>query len=336
MPEGWCAVNVLYATLGFLGVYAYVSFASLLWGGIDRKLVARMQRRMGPPLLQPFYDFLKLVGKESIIPRDANRLFELSPVFALAASIALLAYTPLGFEPLFGTKGDVILFVYLLTLIGFVRVLGAISSGSPYAQLGAQREMIILVSGEGPMMLGLFTILWRLRELGVTKPFSMGTFYEHSIWELGTPLSFIGTLILLFVFMAWLSSEMEVGFFDIPEAETELAEGTMAEYSGRHLALFELANAIKAFVSASLVVAVFFPWGISGYLGLTGLSAMAVELLFHTLKVFAVLFVSMSVFRAITGRLRITQAVNMFWTRLLPASIVGAILLAIDALGVIA
>ena len=329
-------MNILYATLGFIGVYAYVSSASLLWGGIDRKLVARMQRRMGPPLLQPFYDFLKLVSKESIIPRDANRFFELAPVLALAASIALLAYTPLGFEPLFGTKGDVILFVYLLTLIGFLRVLGAVSSGSPYAQIGAQREMIILVSREGPMMLALFTILWRLNELGVTKPFSMGTFYEHNVWELGTPMSVIGTVILLFVFLAWLASEIEVGYFDIPEAETELAEGTMAEYSGRHLALFELASAIKAFVSASLVVAVFFPWGISGYLGLTGVPAIVVELLFHTLKVFAVLFVSMSVFRAVTGRLRISQAVGIFWTRLLPAAVVGALLLALDTLGVIA
>jgi formate hydrogenlyase subunit 4 len=329
-------MNVLYATLGFLGIYTYVSFASLLWGGIDRKLVARMQRRMGPPLFQPFYDFLKLVSKESIIPRDANRFFELAPVLALATSITLLAYTPLGFEPLFGTKGDVILFIYLLTLIGFLRVLGAVSSGSPYAQIGAQREMIILVSREGPMMLALFTILWRLSELGVTKPFSMGTFYEHNVWELGTPLSLIGTLILLFVFMAWLASEIEVGYFDIPEAETELAEGTMAEYSGRHLALFELANAIKAFVSASLVVAIFFPWGISSYLGLSGATAVVVDLLFHTLKVFAVLFVSMSVFRAVTGRLRINQAVGLFWTRMLPAAIVGALLLAIDTLGVMA
>ncbi|AEK73403.1 membrane bound hydrogenase MbhM-like subunit [Thermococcus sp. 4557] len=329
-------MNVLYATLGFLGIYAYVSFASLLWGGIDRKLVARMQRRMGPPLLQPFYDFLKLVSKESIIPRDANKFFELAPVLALATSIALLAYTPLGFEPIFGTKGDVILFIYLLTLIGFLRVVGAVSSGSPYAQIGAQREMIILVSREGPMMLALFTILWRLSDLGVTKPFSMGTFYEHNVWELGTPMSVIGTVVLLLVFLAWLASEIEVGYFDIPEAETELAEGTMAEYSGRHLALFELANAIKAFVSASLVVAIFFPWGLSGYIGLTGLPAVAIDLLFHTLKVFAVLFVSMSLFRAVTGRLRINQAVSLFWTRMLPAAIVGALLLAIDTLGVVA
>ncbi|WP_456449988.1 respiratory chain complex I subunit 1 family protein [Palaeococcus sp. (in: euryarchaeotes)] len=329
-------MNLLYATLSLILAYFYVSIASLLWEGIDRKLVARMQRRVGPPLLQPFYDFLKLASKESIIPRNAGKLFELAPVFVLAVSIALLAYTPFGFTPLFSTKGDVIVFIYLLTLIGFIRVLGAINSGSPYAQIGAQREMVILVSREVPMMLGLFAILWRLSKLGVEKPFSLATFYEHNIWEIGTPLSFIGTTILLLVFLAWLASEIEVGYFNIPEAEEEIAEGPMAEYSGRHLALFKLSNSLKEFISASLVVAIFFPWGIGSVLGLTGVAALIVDVIFHTLKVFAVLFISMSVFRAITGRLRITQAAQAFWLRTLPAAILGALLLAIDILEVIA
>ena len=328
-------MNILYATIGLISLYLYVSFASLLWEGLDRKLVARMQRRVGPPLVQPFYDFLKLMSKESIIPRHANKFYELAPVLALAVSIALLAYTPMGFAPLFATKGDVIVFIYLLTLIGFIRVLGAISSGSPYARIGAQREMIILVSREVPMMLALFTILWRLNHLGVEKPFSLATFYQRNVWS-GTPLALIGTFILLFVFLAWLASEIEVGFFDIPEAETEVAEGPMAEYSGRHLALFELSNALKMFVSASLVVAIFLPWDISAYVGLSGISALVVDILFHTFKVFVVLFISMSVFRAITGRLRITHAVQMFWLRLFPAAIIGSLILAIDQLGVMA
>lgn len=329
-------MNIAYLTLGLIAIYLYVSSVSLIWEGIDRKLVARMQRRMGPPILQPFYDFLKLVSKESIIPRDANKFFEIAPVLALASSIALLAYTPLGFEPLLATKGDVIVFIYLLALIAFVRVMGAVSSGSPYAQIGAQREIIMLASREVPMMLGLFAILWRLSKLGVEKPFSLGTFYQYNIWEIGTPLTVVGTFVLFLVFLLWLASEIEVGYFNIPEAETEVAEGPMAEYSGRHLALFKLSSALKEFASASLVVAIFFPWGISGYLGLTGIGAVVLDLLFHTLKVFIVLFVSMSVFRAITGRLRITQAVGMFWGRILPMSFIGVLLIVIDVLGVIA
>jgi len=328
-------MNVLCTTVGLIAIYLYVSFVSLVWEGLDRRLVARMQRRVGPPLLQPFYDFLKLVSKESIIPRDSNKMFEASPILALAASITLLAYTPIGFGPILATKGDVLVFIYLLALIAFIRVIGAVSSGSPYAQIGAQREVIMLASREAPMMLGLFAILWRLAKLDVEKPFSLETLYQHNIWEIGTPLTIVGSLVLLIVFVFWLASEIEVGYFNIPEAETEVAEGPMAEYSGRHLALFKLSNSLKEYASASLVVAMFFPWGLSQYLGIRGIEAMLVDLVFHTIKVFVILFVSMSLFRAITGRLRVTQAVNLFWSRILPASIIGAILLAIDILGVI-
>ena len=328
-------MNVLCTTVGLIGIYLYVSFVSLVWDGLDRRLVARMQRRVGPPLLQPFYDFLKLVSKESIIPRDSNKMFEASPILALAASITLLAYTPIGFGPILATKGDVLVFIYLLALIAFIRVIGAVSSGSPYAQIGAQREVIMLASREAPMMLGLFAILWRLAKLGVERPFSLETLYQHNIWEIGTPLTVVGSLVLLIVFVFWLASEIEVGYFNIPEAETEVAEGPMAEYSGRHLALFKLSNSLKEYASASLVVAMFFPWGLSQYLGISGIEAMLVDLVFHTIKVFMILFVSMSLFRAITGRLRVTQAVNLFWSRILSASIIGAILLVIDILGVI-
>jgi len=345
-------MNVLCTTVGLIAIYLYVSFVSLVWDGLDRRLVARMQRRVGPPLLQPFYDFLKLVSKESIIPRDSNKMFEASPILALAASITLLAYTPIGFGPILATKGDVLVFIYLLALIAFIRVIGAVSSGSPYAQIGAQREVIMLASREALMMLGLFAILWRLAKLGVERPllfvilwrlakldverpFSLETLYQHNIWEIGTPLTIVGSLVLLIVFVFWLASEIEVGYFNIPEAETEVAEGPMAEYSGRHLALFKLSNSLKEYASASLVVAMFFPWGLSQYLGISGIEAMLVDLVFHTIKVFMILFVSMSLFRAITGRLRVTQAVNLFWSRILSASIIGAILLVIDILGVI-
>ncbi len=324
--------NIVYPVAGLIGLYAFVSLASLLWEGIDRKLVARMQRRVGPPIIQPFYDFLKLMSKETIIPNTANYMFRAAPVLALATAIALLAYTPMGFEPLLSSRGDVIVFVYLLTLIGFFEILGAISSGSPYARIGAAREAAIMVSREPAMMLAIFAITWRLGKLGVDKPFSMGVFYQHNIWEIGTPLSFVGAIILLYVFCVWLASEMEVGYFNIPEAEEEIAEGTLAEYSGRYLALLKLTKALKTYITASLVVSIFFPWGIAGYFNLSGIPADIVNLLFHTLKVFILLFVVQTVFRATTGRLKITQAVELLWKNALPASIIGTLLIAMEVI----
>ncbi|ASJ06148.1 respiratory chain complex I subunit 1 family protein [Thermococcus pacificus] len=324
--------ELVYPVAGLLGLYVFVSLTSLVWEGIDRKLVARMQRRIGPPILQPIYDFLKLASKETIIPNTANFMFRAAPVLALATAIALLAYTPMGFAPILASKGDVIVFIYLLTLIGFFKILGAISSGNPYAKIGAAREAAIMVSREPAMMLAVFAIMWRLGKLGVPKPFSMEIFYTHNIWEIGTPMSFVGALILLYVFCVWLASEIEVGFFNIPDAEEEIAEGLLVEYSGRYLALLKLTHSLKAFISASLVVAIFFPWGISGYFNLTGLPAQVVDLLFHTLKVFALLFVVQSVFRAVTGRLKITQAVDFLWKNVFLASLIGSLLIAMEVI----
>ncbi|WP_297512374.1 NADH-quinone oxidoreductase subunit H, partial [Thermococcus sp.] len=110
------------------------------------------------------------------------------------------------------------------------------------------------------------------------------------------------------------------------------AEGLLVEYSGRYLALLKLTKALKTFIAASLVVAIFFPWGIAGYFGLTGLSADIVNLLFHTLKVFILLFVVGSVFRAVTGRLKVTQAVDFLWKNVFLASLVGSLLLAMEVI----
>lgn len=324
--------GVVYPVAGLVGLYIFVSLASLIWEGIDRKLVARMQRRVGPPLLQPLYDFFKLASKETIIPNTSNFMFRAAPVLSLATAIALLAYTPMGFEPILTSKGDIIVFIYLLALLSLFKILGAISSGNPYAKIGAAREAAIMVSREPAMMLAIFAIMWRLGKLGIEKPFSMSVFYQHNIWEIGTPMSFVGAIILLYVFCVWLASEIEVGFFNIPDAEEEIAEGLLVEYSGRYLALFKLTKALKAFISASLIVAIFFPWGISGYLGLTDYAATIADLLFHTLKVFLLLFAVQSIFRATTGRLKITQAVDFLWKNVFLASLLGSLLIAMEVI----
>ncbi|AAL81559.1 CO-induced hydrogenase subunit K [Pyrococcus furiosus DSM 3638] len=320
-------MKIVYGVIGLILIYIYVSVVSLLFSGIDRKLVARMQRRIGPPILQPFYDFLKLMSKETIIPKTANFMFKAAPILMLATVIALLAYTPLGFPPIFGTKGDIIVFIYLLTLADFFLVVGVMSSGSPYGRIGAARGIALLVSREPAMMLGVFAVMWAISKLGVEKPFSLSSLYEHTIWDFG-PVAWVAGVVLIYVFMAWLASEIEVGFFNIPEAEQEIAEGTLVEYSGRYLGIIKLAESIKEFIAASLVVAVLFPW----QLNIPGVQGYLINLLLHTLKVFIVLLVSKTIFRTITGRLKISQAVNLLWTRVFTASVIGALLLALGVM----
>ena len=106
--------------IGTIGLAAFGIIFGLLYKGIDRKLSAHMQGRIGPPIRQPFRDVVKLFTKENIVPENSiSWIFNLAPLVGLIATISILFYIPLGgFEPLLSTKGDLILILYLLhTLI---------------------------------------------------------------------------------------------------------------------------------------------------------------------------------------------------------------------------
>ncbi|MEA2022090.1 MAG: NADH-quinone oxidoreductase subunit H, partial [Candidatus Caldatribacteriota bacterium] len=129
--------------IAFLGVVI-----GLFYKGIDRKLAARMQARVGPPIRQPFLDFFKLMIKENIVPQNAVPwIFNGVPVMSLVASITILFYLPVAnIPPLLSGYGDIILIIYLLTLPAVGMIIGGFVSGSPYASVGAQREMVMMMS----------------------------------------------------------------------------------------------------------------------------------------------------------------------------------------------
>ena len=134
-------MNVILAAVGGTVVLAILGIVfGLILSGIDRRIVARMQARVGPPLLQPFTDVRKLFAKQNIIPVNALPcLFNAMPIIALASSIAILLYLPFGsFAPVLGEMGDVILVLYLLIVPSLALVIGGFASGSPYATVGAQ------------------------------------------------------------------------------------------------------------------------------------------------------------------------------------------------------
>ncbi len=133
---------------------------------IDRKVTARIQARVGPPFLQPFYDFVKLLGKETLIPAGANRMaFLLMPLVALAA-MGLAATVLLGnvfwqngLIGAWGFVGDVVVVLYLLVVPSAALVVGASSSNNPFASVGASRELKLLMSYELPMLLAVAAAL---------------------------------------------------------------------------------------------------------------------------------------------------------------------------------
>ena len=321
------------AVLVFIG-----GFFSMLYRGIDRKLVAHMQGRVGPPIVQPFRDVQKLLMKESIIPDGAvSWLFKAAPFICLITSALLLLYIPLfGLQALLGGFGDALLIVYLLILPSLALAAGGFASSSPYATVGAQREMVVLMSYEFPLAVAIVALGWRIGHATTIlptplNPFMFSTITEHPIWSVVGPLGVIGALILLFTLMVVTSGKGAKVPFDVAEAETEIAGGILVEYSGRNLCLFYLADIIKAFAMASLVVALFIPYNLSPLVGIgTPVLAGIVDGLFFLVKVFAVMFISMSVIRAAMARFKISQVSWVYIIAMTIISLVGLILIAVD------
>ena len=327
-------MNPILAAIGGTIVLAIFAIAfGLILSGIDRRVVARMQARIGPPLLQPLTDVRKLLAKQNIIPANAIPwLFNAMPVVALASAIAILLYLPFGsFAPRLGEFGDVILVLYLLIIPALALVIGGFASGSPDATVGAQREMVSMIAYELPLAVAVIAIAWRLMAAGVSNPFSMLTLMQISVWDVVGPLGILALLILL-VMMAWVTpGELSKIPFDSPEAETELAGGILVEYSGRNLGIFTLSQAVKTVAMSAFGIILLLPWNLSPILGVSGLSAGAVDLVFFVLKVLFVVIVSVTVVRTMMARFRITQVVGLYWLVLGVLGALAIILLMADA-----
>jgi NADH-quinone oxidoreductase subunit H len=312
---------------------------SMLYRGIDRKLVAHMQGRVGPPVVQPFRDVQKLMMKESIIPDGAVEwLFKAAPFICLITSALLLLYIPMfgqrallgGFDGLPGF-GDALLVVYVLILPSLALAAGGFASSSPYATVGAQREMVLLMSLEFPLAVSVVSLGWRIGQATTADPFMFSTIAQHPIWSLVGPLGVVGSLILLFTLLVATSGKGAKVPFDMAEAETEIAGGMLVEYSGRNLSLFYIADIIKAFAVSALVVALFIPYNLSPLVGIgASVPAGIVDGLFFLVKVFVVMFVSISVIRTAMARFKISQASWVYIIALTTISLIGLILLVVD------
>jgi len=304
--------------------------------GIDRKLTAHMQARIGPPLRQPFLDIGKLFGKDTIIPENSIPwLYNLAPIACFASAATLLFYIPLGsLDSVLAGRGDLVLLTYLLLLPSLALTLGGFASGSPYATVGAQREMVTMVSYEFPIIIGVVALAWQMTMLFPFDPnlyaFSLSAFSAHLVWAEVGLFGWVGLALILFVFLLVTTGELAKVPFDVGEAETEIAGGLLAEYSGRNLALFYLGDCIKAVAMGGIIVAIFFPFNLSPLLSISGLQANAVDLLFFFVKIIIVLFFSLMLIRVGVARLKINQVVDVQWFTFSLICIMGLLLVWVD------
>jgi formate hydrogenlyase subunit 4 len=328
-------IEAALVVLGPVVVFVVGAAVGLLYLGIDRKLVAHMQGRIGPPIIQPFRDVEKLLIKESIVPDGSIPwLFRAAPMFCLIASGALLLYIPLFGQPaILGGYGDAIVVLYLLTVPSLAMVVGGFASGSPYATVGGQREMVVMMSYEFPLALTIVALGWRIGQVTDANPFMLSTMASFPIWNLVGPVGFLGTVILLLVLLVVTPAELSKVPFDIPEAETEIAGGLLVEYSGRNLALYYVATAVRTLAIAALVVALFFPYRLSGLVGIEASVPMAaLDVVWFLIKVFVVLFVCVMVVRSAMARFKIDQATRIYFIWVTLIGLFGLLLVWVDLL----
>ena len=282
---------------------AFTLIPSIFLAGIDRKLVARMQRRVGPPLMQPLYDVLKCLGKETIVPRKANeKVFLWAPVVGLASVLVTAMFLPVGGISGLSFGSDTIVILYLLTLASVTLIVGSAASGSPFAGVGLSREMVAMISYELPLVLVLLTVghiagnglaTFSLAQIGAYQAAHGPLLLRPALWP--------AAIAMLFV----IPCEVGQQPFDIDEAETEICEGVLAEYSGRPLAQFKMMHNVKMYVMSGLFCALFLNIQTGFFL---------TDILIYCVCCTLVTFVSMSVPHAVSARLRVEQVFKFYWT----------------------
>lgn len=292
-----CAVNVL---------LVLVLAPSLQ--GIIRRVTARLQSRRGPPLRQPWFDLLKLLGKEDLESGEAPVIQRLAAGLSLATVLAIACLVPLGMPTPLRGAADVVLLVALLTFAGTCTLLAGVAAGSTYSLLGVSREMMCMIALEPILAVGVLAGALQARSLGLEDAF------HGAIYAPGAPVS---GLLMLGVMLLALQAFVGRVPFDVAEAETELMDGPLAEYSGRKLALFKYAQMARLVVYSGIVVDLFAPWG-------RALPAVPRFLLFWAEVLVLVLLVT--AVAATHARFRIDQALR-WYGRLLVASL-GAVALA--------
>jgi len=294
-------MNFLWPILGGFANVVIVLLLAPLFEGVLRKLTARIQSRRGPPIRQAYFDLLKLLGKEDIESGETPLMQRFAVYLSLATVLTVACLIPMGFPAPMNGVGDAILLIYLLTLAGVCTLLAGLAAGSTYSLLGISREMMSMIALEP-----LFAVAIVIGAVH-THSFRLDTVLNGSVYGADVPLS---GLIMLGVMLLSFQAFVQRVPFDIAEAETEIMEGALMEYSGPKLALFKYAQMAKLVIYSALFVTLFAPWG-------SGWPFPAGWLLFWA-KVFALVLL-VTLVAATHARYRIDQAIRYFACLLLVA-----------------
>lgn len=318
----------------------YACIGGLLLAGFDRKILARMQRRVGPPIMQPTYDFLKLMGKETIVPHAANKTVMMAaPIVGFASLVVTMMLIPIGGYSAFSGKADLIVILYLLTIPAVALIVGGSATGSPYAGIGISREMVTMMAYELPLVIVLITVA---KYVGGAIGGSIGdgsyTYFTFSLQDISVFQTLNGPLITkismipaAIAMLLVIPAEVGTQPFDVAEAETEICEGPLVEYSGAPLGMFKLNTAIKMFVMTSLFQALFLGGITSGikinvYVCGVAVLTLLVKALIHLAISVVLTILCMTLIHACSARLKIEHLFKFYWTFVTGLAVISLIL----------
>ncbi len=295
---------VLFHILVFPGLL-FVCVCGLLLAGIDRKVLAHMQKRVGPPIVQPLYDFLKLMGKETIVPQAANRtVFLAAPVIGFAGLVVMMLFIPVFGYGTFNGSADLIVLLYLLTIPAVALIIGGSASGNPYAGIGISREMVTMMAYEFPLIMVFLAVARKVGSVGALS-FSMLNIekWQQVNGSLITHWAMIPAAIAMLLIIP---AEVGTQPFDVAEAETEICEGPLIEYSGAPLAMFKLNTAVRMFIMTALFTMLFLGGITTGMVWLDAIILVAICAL--------VTVCTMTLLHGICARLKIEHLFKFYWT----------------------
>jgi formate hydrogenlyase subunit 4 len=290
-----------------------------LLSGVTRKIRARLLRRQGPSLVQPYRDLLKLIRKEAVIAENASWLFRAAPYVIFATTWVAAALVPTFATGLMlSASADLIVIVALLGTARFLLALAGLDVGTSFGGIGSSREMMFASLAEPAMLMAVFTLslFAGSTELSSISAYMLGP-------NAGVSISLALALVALVIVTIGENARIPV---DNPATHLELTmvhEAMILEYSGRHLAVIEAAASLKLLLYLSLIACVFIPWGTA--LSGAGALAYAIGLGAYAVKLAALAFL-LVMFETATAKMRVFRVPEFLGVALM-LGLLGTIML---------
>ena len=312
--------TLIFRILVFPG-FTFILLLTLFCDWLERKIEARIQNRVGPMvagpagILQPLADFIKLLTKEDITPREAKKtVFKFAPLVAFTIMVFAFCFIPVDGASVLsvnGFSGDLIVILAFATIANFLLFLAGWASCNPYGTIGSARVLTQFLGYDIPLFLIALTPAF------IAGSLSIATIASSQVipFILLAPWAFV-------LFIITMQAELEKDPFDVPHAESELVGGLETEYTGAKLAFLHLTRDVQVVFGSALVVELFLG-------GPYGPVFFGASWFWYTLWFVLKLLVVVTITEYITcvfARFRIDQVLSGNWRILLPAALLSLML----------